>query len=131
MARGRVPSHSTKATAHLIYLGDRNALSTKKGRTTPNKPSRYESSFHQGATILPRSFYFVSVRDMNGAIDPDRLYSVETDPDQAEDAKPPYDTVKMKGRVEGRFHILDCPLPSFGALCSCFPAADTLTLRNQ
>jgi len=94
---------STKGTAHLIYLGDRAALSTKKGRTTPNKPSRYESSFHQGATILPRSFYFVSVRDMNGAIDPDRLYSVETEPDQAEDAKPPYDTVKMKGRVEGRF----------------------------
>ena len=42
----------TKATSHLIYLGDRNALSTKKGRTAPNKPSRYESSFHQGASIL-------------------------------------------------------------------------------
>jgi hypothetical protein len=55
------------------------------------------------AGILPRSFYFVSVRDINGTIDPDRLYSVETDPEQAEDAKPPYDTVKMKGRVEGRF----------------------------
>ena len=93
---------STKATAHLIYLGSRNALSTKNGRITPNKPSRYESSFHQGATILPRSFYFVRVRDMNGTIDPDRLYSVETDPDQAEDADPRYD-VKMKGRVEGRF----------------------------
>jgi hypothetical protein len=94
---------STKATAHLIYLGDRNALSTKKGRRTPNQPSRYEGSFHQGATILPRSFYFVSVRDINGAIDPERLYSVETEPDQAEDARPPYETVKMRGHVEGRF----------------------------
>ena len=79
---------ATKATAHLIYLGTGNALSTKKGRTAPSKPSRYDSSFHQGATILPRSFYFVSVRDMNGTIDPDRLYNVETDPDQAEDAAP-------------------------------------------
>ena len=92
-----------EATARLIYLGDRNALSTKKGRTRPNQPSRYESRFHQGATILPRSFYFVRVRDMNRTLDPDRLYNVETDPDQAEDAKPPYDTVKMRGRVEGRF----------------------------
>src|ERR1700730_19378552 len=40
---------------------------------------------------------------MNGTIDADRLYSVETDPQQAEVAKPPYDAVKMKGRVEGRF----------------------------
>lgn len=94
---------ATEATAHLIYLGSGNALSTKKGRTFPNRPSLYDRSFHQGATILPRSFYFVRVRDMNGTIDPDRLYNVETDPDQAEDAKPPYDTVKMKGGVEGRF----------------------------
>ena len=93
----------SKATAHLIYLGSGNALSTKKGRTFPNRPSGYDSAFHQGATILPRSFYFVSVQDMDGNIDPDRLYNVETDAQQAEDAKPPYDTVKMKGRVEGRF----------------------------
>jgi len=92
-----------KATARLIYLGRGNALSTKKGRTFPNRPSEYDSRFHQGATILPRSFYFVSVEDMSVPIDPDRLYSVETDPYQAEDAKPPYDTVKMKGWVEGKF----------------------------
>jgi len=94
---------ATEATARLIYLGSGDALSTKKGRTFPNRPSEYDSRFHQGATILPRSFYFVSVGDMSGPIDPDRLYSVETDPDQAEDAKPPYDTVKMKGWVEGKF----------------------------
>ncbi|MGC9954511.1 MAG: N-6 DNA methylase [Rhizomicrobium sp.] len=94
---------SKKATARLIYLGDRNALSTKKGRTSPNQPSRYEKNFHQGATILPRSFYFIRVNNGNGKIDPDHLYNVETDPNQAEDAKPPYDTVKMRGRVEGRF----------------------------
>ena len=94
---------ATKGTAHLIYLGTGNALSMKKGRTFPNKPSGYDSSFHQGATIVPRSFYFVRVGDMNATIDPDRLYNVETDPEQAEDAKPPYDAVKMKGRVEGRF----------------------------
>ena len=94
---------AAKKTAHLIYLGDRNALSTKKGSTGPNKPSRYESSFHQGATILPRSFYFVTVRDMDGVIDPDHLYSVETEPEQAEHAQEAYEDVKMKGRVEGRF----------------------------
>ena len=94
---------SKKVTARLIYLGSRSAFSTQKGRTFPNKPSRYASRFHQGATILPRNFYFVRIRDLDGKVDPDRLYWVETDPEQAEDAKPPYQDVYMSGHVEGNF----------------------------
>jgi hypothetical protein len=94
---------SEKATARLIYLGARSAFSTQKGRTLPNKPSRYAKRFHQGATILPRNFYFVRIRDLDGKVDPERLYWVETDPQQAEDAKPPYQDVYMSGHVEGNF----------------------------
>jgi len=90
-------------TSRIIYLGERTALSSQKGRTSPNTPSPYAHGFHQGATILPRSFYFVTVRDLNDAVDPDRMYLAETDLKQAEEAKPPYDKAHLKGQVEGRF----------------------------
>ncbi len=90
-------------TSRVIYLGERTALSSKKGRSAPNKPSPYAGRFHQGATILPRNFYFVTVRDLNGTSDPDKLYFAETDLEQAEEAKPPYDKARLKGQVEGRF----------------------------
>lgn len=87
----------------VIYLGTRAALSTAPGAKEPSKPSKYQKAFKQGATILPRSFYFVRVADLDGKPDPDRQYWAETDPEQAEEAKPPYDDVDMKGMVEGRF----------------------------
>lgn len=94
---------SSKGKAKLIYMGNRNALSTKAGRPFPNKPSRYAKMFHQGATILPRNFYFVHGAELGGKIEPENLYWVETDPEQAEGAKPPYDDVVMRGHVEGLF----------------------------
>lgn len=92
-----------KKTARRIFLGTRVAFSTKPGRTKPATASPYAGTFRQGATIVPRSFYFVQVRDLSGAIDPDRLYWAETDSKQAESAKPPYEDVHLKGNVEGRF----------------------------
>lgn len=90
-------------SGRVIFLGDRTAFATTPGRTQPNDPSPYAGRFRQGATILPRSFYFVRVKDLEGALDPERLYWAETDIDQAEDAKPPYDDIRMSGHVEGRF----------------------------
>lgn len=87
----------------VIWLGTRAALSTAPGARAQSQPSKYQKAFKQGATILPRNFYFVRVTDLNGNPDPDRQYWAETDPDQAEKAQPPYDDVEMKGMVEGRF----------------------------
>jgi SAM-dependent methyltransferase len=87
----------------VIYLGGRDAFSTIPGRSEPNLPSPYAKLFRQGATLVPRSFYFVRIQSLDGKPDPDRLYWAETDPEQAEDAKPPYDDVKLSGNVEGRF----------------------------
>jgi type I restriction-modification system DNA methylase subunit len=88
---------------HVIYLGTRAALSTAPGAKAPSKPSEYSKVFKQGATILPRSFYFVRVMDFDGVPDPTRQYWAETDPEQAAEAKPPYDDVDMEGMVEGKF----------------------------
>lgn len=94
----------TKATSRVVFLGkDRTAFSTTIGHRQHQQSSPYARRFRQGATIVPRNFYFVTVRDFTSPPDPERLYSAETNLEQAEDAKPPYKDVRMKGEVEGRF----------------------------
>lgn len=94
---------SRGGTARVIYLGQRCALSTQRGATSPTKPSKYQRAFKQGATIVPRSFYFVRIPDFNGSVDPATTYWAETDSEQAKEAKKPYKEVKLTGLVEGRF----------------------------
>jgi hypothetical protein len=94
---------STERTGRVIYLGTRAALSTAPGATSPSKPSKYQNAFRQGATIVPRSIYFVRVNELNGQVDPKKVYWAETEPEQAAQAKKPYDDVKMSGNVEGKF----------------------------
>jgi hypothetical protein len=89
--------------AQVIYLGTRAALSTSCGARRPSKPSKYQEAFKQGATIVPRSFYFVRLTDSDGGIDPRADYWAETDPEQAKQAKKPYDDVHLSGLVEGKF----------------------------
>lgn len=92
-----------KRVAHLIYLGTRNALSTLPGKTTPQVRSSYAGRFKQGATIVPRNFYYVASEDFDGRIRPKRSYWLETDEGQAKTAKKPYKEVRLSGEVEGEF----------------------------
>lgn len=91
------------AEARVIYLGSRCAISTEKGAEAKAKPSPYQKAFKNGATIYPRGFYFVTVKEMDGAPDPNRSYWLETDPVQARHAKAPYRDLEMAGLVEGQF----------------------------
>lgn len=93
----------TSKTARIIYLGKRDALSTAPGKMVAGLAGPYNKHFGQGATIVPRSFYFVRLKDAGAQIEKDRVYWAETDPEQAQDAKAPYDTVQMEGDVEGEF----------------------------
>lgn len=95
--------HSSEKEGRVIYLGSRAALSTAPGTTSPTKPSKYLEVFRQGATIIPRTFYFVRVNDLDGKAQKDVPYWAETDPDQAALAKKPYDDISLSGLVEGRF----------------------------
>jgi len=94
---------AVEKTGRVIYLGSRAALSTAPGASSPGKASKYDAAFKQGATILPRSFYFVRVNELNGEPDVDTHYWAETDPEQAAEAKKPYQDVHLSGMVEGRF----------------------------
>jgi hypothetical protein len=93
----------SEKTSRVIFLGDRTAFSTEEGAGKPTEPSRYAGRFRQGATLVPRNFYFVRVKDLKGKPSANALYWAETDPEQAEDAKPPYKDLKFSGQVEGRF----------------------------
>jgi hypothetical protein len=101
VAKSKLESDDSKA--RVIYLGQHCALSTQPGPSSPTKPSKYARAFKQGATIVPRSFYFVQVHDLDGRVDADKVYWAETDPTQAAEAKEPYKDVKLDGLVEGRF----------------------------
>ena len=87
----------------VVYLGSRAAFSTSPGASTQSKPSKYQAAFRQGATIVPRSFYFVRITDFPEKLDPTGVYWAETDPEQALHAKKPYDDVHISGLVEGKF----------------------------
>jgi N-6 DNA Methylase len=91
------------ATARVIYLDQRCALSTRSGARSASEASKYQKVFKQGATVLPRNFYFVRISDLNGAISPDKSYWAETDPEQAALAKLPYQGTHIDGLVEGKF----------------------------
>jgi hypothetical protein len=68
---------TAKKEGRVIYLGGRAALSTAPGATAPSKPSKYQDVFKQGATIVPRSVYFVQVNDLDGKVAPDTTYWAE------------------------------------------------------
>jgi SAM-dependent methyltransferase len=91
-----------EATGRVIYLAKRSAFSTSAGTNGPASSSSYAKRFGQGATIIPRCFYFVHSH-LTFPVDPDRLYWAETDPEQLALAKKPYDDVHLSGQVEGRF----------------------------
>ena len=93
---------SERSKARAIYLGTRCALSTEAGAPEATKPSRYQNLFKQGATIVPRSFYFVRLKEPKMALSPRRSTGPKPIP-TAQEAKPPYQDVRMSGIVEGRF----------------------------
>lgn len=99
----KVKLTATPKVGRVIYLGTRAAFSTATGASSPSQPSNYRAVFGQGATIVPRSFYFVLVTDLDGNVDPDTVYWAKTDREQAKQAKKPYDEVHLEGLVEGRF----------------------------
>ncbi|MBS1767903.1 MAG: SAM-dependent DNA methyltransferase, partial [Acidobacteria bacterium] len=102
-ARAEKSLSSTKKTGTVIYLGGRSALSTEKGDEAKSAPSPYQTKFKQGATIVPRNFYFVRMDDLPNPVDPSAQYWAFTDPEQAKQAKKPYTDVNLSGLVEGRF----------------------------
>jgi hypothetical protein len=101
----------------LHTRGQRSFWATGKSEGA-RRASFYKPRFAQGATIVPRSFWFVQVKPSPLGFDP-QLPPLETDPRAIEAAKAPYRDVKFEGNVESRFlyaTLLSTDLLPFGHL---------------
>lgn len=111
--KGRIPAHNcnlekaapklTEEEVRWFYVkrGASSALSTRQA--TKSKPNPYKDQFKEGATIVPRSFYFI---DLNQQMPPDfddRIINIRTSSVAQEEAKKPWTGIELKGRIESRF----------------------------
>lgn len=97
--------------------GKRSFWATEKGKDS-HEASFYARYFKQGATIAPRSFWFVQIKPSHLGFDTQRPL-LETDPRAMELAKKPYRDIRFEGNVESGFlyaTLLSTDLIPFGHL---------------
>lgn len=101
----------------LNKVGERSFWSTEEG-TIQSKASYYKKYFRVGASIFPRSFWFVQVRTSPLGFDPS-LPPLESSERAKKEAKDAYQGLIMKGNVESEFlyaTLLSTDLVPFGHL---------------
>ncbi len=91
-----------------IKQGKSTAFSVRKTKAQ-TKVNPYKSKFKQGATIVPRAFYFIQV-DMayekgweEGFDWNDRILNIKTSAEIQHDAKAPWKGISLGGRIESNF----------------------------
>ncbi|MGI8656186.1 MAG: N-6 DNA methylase [Pyrinomonadaceae bacterium] len=111
---GKIPAHNcnletaapklTEENVKWFYIkqGKSSALSTRK-TTTQNKANPYKNDFKQGATIVPRAFYFVDINQQMPPDFEDRIINIRTSAAIQADTKKPWTNIDFKGRIESRF----------------------------
>jgi Eco57I restriction-modification methylase len=111
---GNLPAHNcnlsvakvklSEETATWFYVkqGKSTAFSNRKYKTQ-NRINPYKNEFKQGATVVPRSFYFIELDQETPSDFEDRILSIKTADDTKIDAKKPWNTIDFHGRIESRF----------------------------
>lgn len=113
---GKLPSKNISLSKALEYLTEKNskfyiakmnkrtAIANKKYEST-SKDSYYQKKFRQGATIVPRNYYFVDVPENYRS---KKIVFAKTNPDISKNAKKPYRDIHMKGNVDTCFLFKTC-----------------------
>ncbi|MFW5872040.1 MAG: N-6 DNA methylase, partial [bacterium] len=114
MFKGRLPSHNcnyieaidklTETDVKYYYgkLGKSTAFVTK--RTRVNKQvNPYAKLFKQGATIVPRVFYFVDLDQEAPPDFNDRIVNIKTAESIKKDAKKPWNAFSFSGQINSQF----------------------------
>jgi type I restriction-modification system DNA methylase subunit len=105
-----------KTTFHVVEQGKRSFLSTSREKISSRR-SYYQPHFKEGATIVPRNFWFVEFKaDPRLGID-SKQPLVATDPRAEEEAKKPYKGTHFEAPVEADFlyaTLLSTDLLPFG-----------------
>lgn len=82
--------------------GKSSAISTKKSRRSEEE-NPYKKNFKQGATIVPRCFYFIQIDQDEPTDYIDRIINIKTSEAIEADAKKPWKGLKFNGKMESRF----------------------------
>jgi hypothetical protein len=108
--------HWEKSEFHVVDQGKRSYLSTSRKRISGQR-SYYQPFFKEGATLVPRNFWFVEFKtDPKLGIDPKQPL-VTTDPRAEAEAKVPYKGTRLEGPIESEFlfaTLLSTDLLPFG-----------------
>jgi hypothetical protein len=101
---------------HVVQQGKRSYLSTIRKKISGQR-SFYQPRFKEGATLVPRSFWFVEFRHIPRlGMDVSQPW-VATDPRAEAEAKPPYKGIHFDGSIEAEFlyaTLLSTDLLPFG-----------------
>lgn len=85
-----------------VRQGKSTAFSTRKTKAQ-NKINPYKNRFKQGATIVPRAFYFVELTQDFPPDWNDRVIHIKTSEEIQADAKAPWKGLKYSGSIESEF----------------------------
>lgn len=111
---GNIPAHNcnletaksalTETNTKWYYAkqGSSTAFSNRKYKAQ-NKVNPYKDGFRQGATIVPRSFYFVELTQETPNDFTDRIINIKTSDAIKADAKAPWKNIELSGRIESKF----------------------------
>src|SRR5690606_10266475 len=84
-----------------VKQGNASAISSKKTKSNALE-NPYKKHFRQGATIVPRAFYFVDLEQEYPKDFNDRILNVKTSEASKTDAKKPW-KIELKGKIESKF----------------------------
>ena len=93
----------TEQDATFFYLKQGGSSAFSKRNTSNQAANPYKKLFKQGATIVPRTFYFIELNQDAPPDYEDRVLSVKTATDVLPDAKPPWKSFTFADRLESRF----------------------------
>ncbi|MDY0082618.1 MAG: N-6 DNA methylase, partial [Ignavibacteriaceae bacterium] len=87
---------------YYVKQGKASAISDKRTKSNTDE-NPYKKHFKQGATIVPRCFYFVELDQDIPKDFEDRIINIKTSEAIEADAKKPWKGLKFTGRIESRF----------------------------
>ncbi|CAN5822806.1 N-6 DNA methylase [soil metagenome] len=111
---GKLKKHNSNLleTFFLLKEDDTKLYYVKQGSSTAfsqvkmkskSEPNPYKNDFKQGATIVPRSLYFVDINQQMPPDFEDRIINIRTAEAVKSGAKKPWTNIDLQGRIESRF----------------------------
>ena len=97
------PKLTTEETTWFYIKRAKSSALSATNTKSSNKINPYKKDFKQGATIVPRSFYFVELNQEKPLDYIDRLINVKTAESVKPDAKRPWKGIDFNGRMESKF----------------------------